>query len=92
MFVAFFNQTFVSGDLAIIGLLILLEGVLSIDNAMVLGLLAKRLPEHKQKRALFYGLLGAFVFRILASCTGGVSAALVVGEDAGGSVSGLHCD
>ncbi|MCC6240447.1 MAG: hypothetical protein IT448_09145 [Phycisphaerales bacterium] len=66
MFVAFFNQTFVSGDLAIIGLLILLEGVLSIDNAMVLGLLAKRLPEHKQKRALFYGLLGAFVFRILA--------------------------
>jgi YkoY family integral membrane protein len=61
-----FGQTFSSSDLAVIGLLIVLEGVLSIDNALVLGLLAKRLPKRMQKRALTYGLVGAFVFRFLA--------------------------
>lgn len=61
-----FGQEVVWGDLGIVGLLILLEGVLSIDNALVLGLLAKRLPKSQQKRALTYGLVGAFVFRFLA--------------------------
>ena len=61
-----FGQTFETHDLAIIALLVVLEGVLSIDNALVLGLLAKRLPKHQQKRALTYGLVGAFVFRLLA--------------------------
>ena len=46
--------------------MIVLEGVLSIDNALVLGLLAKRLPKHQQPRALTYGLVGAFVFRVVA--------------------------
>jgi YkoY family integral membrane protein len=54
------------GDLGIVSLLVLLEGVLSIDNALVLGLLAKRLPKHQQKKALTYGLIGAFAFRFLA--------------------------
>ena len=40
--------------------LVVLEGVLSIDNALVLGLLARRLPKSLQKRALTYGLIGAF--------------------------------
>ena len=62
----FFGQTFEAHDLAIIGLLIVLEGVLSIDNALVLGILAKRLPKHQQSKALTYGLIGAFVFRIIA--------------------------
>lgn len=53
-------------DLAIVGLLIVLEGLLSIDNALVLGLLAKRLPKNEQSKALMYGLVGAFVFRVLA--------------------------
>lgn len=56
-------------DLGVILLLIVLEGVLSIDNALVLGLLAKRLPKHQRARALSYGLVGAFVFRIIAICT-----------------------
>jgi YkoY family integral membrane protein len=60
------GQTFSTQDLAVIGLLILLEGVLSIDNALVLGLLAKRLPKSLQNRALTYGLVGAFVFRLIA--------------------------
>lgn len=61
-----FSQTFSPPDIAVIGLLVILEGVLSIDNALVLGLLAKRLPKHQQKKALTYGLVGAFVFRFIA--------------------------
>jgi len=66
---AFLGQQFEWGDLAIVGLLVLLEGVLSIDNALVLGLLAKRLPPEQRPRALSYGLIGAFVFRVLAIAT-----------------------
>jgi YkoY family integral membrane protein len=62
----FWHQTFSSRDLMVILLLIVLEGVLSIDNALVLGLLAKRVPKPLQKRALTYGLIGAFLFRIVA--------------------------
>jgi YkoY family integral membrane protein len=62
----FWGQTFSTHDLVIIAMLVLLEGVLSIDNALVLGLLAKRVPKPLQKRALTYGLVGAFVFRIIA--------------------------
>jgi YkoY family integral membrane protein len=64
-----FGQTFEPHDLAIIALLIVLEGVLSIDNALVLGLLARRLPLHQRKKALTYGLIGAFVFRFIAIAT-----------------------
>lgn len=64
-----YGQEIAWGDLAIIGLLVLLEGVLSIDNALVLGLLAKRLPPEQRARALSYGLIGAFVFRVIAIAT-----------------------
>lgn len=60
------SQTFELHDLAVVGLLVVLEGVLSIDNALVLGLLAKNLPPAQQRKALTYGLVGAFVFRFLA--------------------------
>ncbi len=63
------NQTFDWPDMAVIGLLVLLEGVLSIDNALVLGLLAKRLPRHQRAKALSYGIIGAFVFRTIAVLT-----------------------
>ncbi len=55
-----------SNDLFLIGLLIFLEGVLSVDNALVLAILAKHLPKAQQKKALTYGLAGAFVFRLIA--------------------------
>ena len=61
-----FGQTFSSHDLAIVLLLIVLEGTLSVDNALVLGLLAKRLPEDQRQKALTYGLIGAFAFRFAA--------------------------
>jgi YkoY family integral membrane protein len=60
------GQEIVWSDLGIVGLLVLLEGVLSIDNALVLGLLAKRLPKDQRAKALTYGLVGAFAFRFLA--------------------------
>jgi YkoY family integral membrane protein len=55
-----------ANDIPIIFFLIFLEGILSIDNALVLAILARQLPEHQQKRALTYGLLGAVVFRLLS--------------------------
>ena len=54
-------------DLVTIGLLILLEGLLSADNALVLAILVLGLPRAEQKKALRYGILGAFAFRILAT-------------------------
>lgn len=44
--------------------LIGLEGILAADNAVVLAVMVKHLPPAERKKALFYGLLGAFVFRI----------------------------
>ncbi len=61
-----FDQTFGLQDLAVVALLVVLEGVLSIDNALVLGLLAKRLPKREQGPALTWGLIGAFAFRFIA--------------------------
>lgn len=43
--------------------LIALEGLLAADNALVLAIMVKHLPEAERKKALFYGLAGAFVFR-----------------------------
>lgn len=43
--------------------LIFLEGLLAADNAVVMAVMVKHLPKVQQKKALFYGLLGAFVFR-----------------------------
>ncbi|WP_174732773.1 TerC family protein [Mesobacillus harenae] len=47
-------------------LLIAIEGLLAADNALVLAIMVKHLPEEDRKRALFYGLAGAFVFRFLS--------------------------
>ena len=54
-------------DLVTIGLLVLLEGLLSADNALVLAILVLGLPRHQQQKALRYGILGAFGFRVLAT-------------------------
>jgi len=54
-------------DFLTIGLLVLLEGLLSADNALVLAILVLGLPRADQRKALRYGILGAFAFRILAT-------------------------
>jgi YkoY family integral membrane protein len=69
MDVTVFGQSFTWPDLAVVALLVLLEGMLSVDNALVLGLLAKRLPKNEQSKALWYGLAGAFAFRFVAVLT-----------------------
>jgi YkoY family integral membrane protein len=46
--------------------LVFLEGLLSADNALVLAVMVRHLPKHQQKRALRYGMWGAFVFRAIA--------------------------
>ena len=43
-----------------------LEGLLAADNAVVMAVMAKHLPKAQQKKALFYGLSVAFLFRFLA--------------------------
>lgn len=58
---------FDGADLALIGTLILLEGLLSADNALVMAVMVLGLPEDDRKKALSYGLIGAFVFRIIAT-------------------------
>lgn len=46
--------------------LIGLEGLLAADNAVVMAVMVKHLPKVQQKKALFYGLAGAFIFRFAA--------------------------
>jgi YkoY family integral membrane protein len=53
-------------DLLTVALLVALEGLLSADNAMVLAVLVLGLPKREQKKALQYGIVGAFAFRIIA--------------------------
>ena len=57
----------VPSDFVTIALLVALEGLLSADNAMVLAVLVLGLPKARQKQALRYGIVGAFVFRTIAT-------------------------
>ena len=54
-------------DLFTVGLLVVLEGLLSADNALVVAVMILGLPRRQQKMALRYGLVGAFAFRIAAT-------------------------
>ena len=54
-------------DFVTIALLVALEGLLSADNAMVLAVLVLGLPKRQQRKALRYGIVGAFAFRGLAT-------------------------
>lgn len=49
-----------------VGWLVFLEGLLSADNALVLAMMVRHLPREEQKRALRYGIWGAFAFRFIA--------------------------
>jgi len=53
-------------SLAIIGNLIIIESLLSVDNAAVLATMVMDLPKNQRSKALKYGILGAYVFRGLA--------------------------
>jgi len=56
-------QTFALGDIPVIFLLVLLEALLSTDNALVLAIMVRGLPPAQQKKALSLGLTMSFFFR-----------------------------
>jgi len=60
-------MSFAPSDLLTVLLLVVLEGLLSADNAMVLAVLVLGLPRDQQQPALRYGIIGAFVFRTVAT-------------------------
>lgn len=60
------GQTFEPIDLVGVITLVVLEALLSADNAIVLAVLVKHLTKKEQRRALTYGLVGAFLFRLVA--------------------------
>jgi YkoY family integral membrane protein len=49
--------------LAILGNLVLIESLLSVDNAAVLATMVGDLPKEQRQKALRYGIIGAYVFR-----------------------------
>ena len=53
-------------SLAIIGNLIIIESLLSVDNAAVLATMVMDLPSNQRDKALKYGIWGAYIFRGLA--------------------------
>jgi len=53
-------------SLAIIGNLIIIESLLSVDNAAVLATMVIDLPQNQRNRALKYGIFGAYFFRGVA--------------------------
>lgn len=55
-----------TASLIIIGNLIIIESLLSVDNAAVLATMVMDLPKDQREKALKYGIFGAFFFRGLA--------------------------
>ena len=53
-------------SLAIIGNLVIIESLLSVDNAAVLATMVMDLPKEQRNRALKYGIWGAYIFRGVA--------------------------
>jgi YkoY family integral membrane protein len=53
-------------SLAVVGNLIIIESLLSVDNAAVLATMVMDLPKEQRYKALRFGILGAYVFRGLA--------------------------
>ncbi|PDM39914.1 MULTISPECIES: TerC family protein [unclassified Geobacillus] len=58
-----FSMEFLSALLSII----IIDLVLAGDNAIVIGLAARNLPKHQQKKAVIWGTVGAVVIRALAT-------------------------
>jgi YkoY family integral membrane protein len=79
-----FSYQFSVLDVPIILTLVLLEGVLSFDNAAVLAVMSRKLPPEQRKKALTYGLVGAYVMRFLAIVFAAVLIAVPVTRLIGG--------
>jgi predicted tellurium resistance membrane protein TerC len=64
-FITLFSNNPLNAVFLILGIL-LLEIILSFDNAAVLATMVKDLPVEQQSKALKYGIIGAYVFRGIA--------------------------
>ncbi len=64
--------------------LAVLECLLSVDNTLVLAILVRTLPHAQRRRALTYGIAGAFVFRFIALALAGWLRGFVVFKLVGG--------
>jgi len=60
------NYADIAAGLPVIASLILIEGLLSVDNVLGIAALASELPEAQQKKAIRLGMVGAYGFRVLA--------------------------
>lgn len=60
-----FSEAFAQ-DASIVFTLLLLEAVLSFDNAAVLAAMVRKLPVRDRRKALLYGLVGAYGLRFTA--------------------------
>lgn len=60
-----FDLSFSYSDIPKVFFLSFLEIILSADNAVVLGLIASKLPENIRKKALYIGSISAFFLRLL---------------------------
>jgi YkoY family integral membrane protein len=54
-------------DFLTVGLLVILEGLLSADNALVMAIMVLGLPRRQRSQALQYGLVGGFLMRFAAT-------------------------
>jgi len=61
-----FHQTFSWLDIPQVFILMLLECALSADNAFILAALVKPLDQSRRKKALWIGILSAFILRLFA--------------------------
>jgi YkoY family integral membrane protein len=61
-----FSSIFTLASLQVVIALIVIEGLLSVDNALAIAALASHLDEKKRKLAISIGYAGAYGFRILA--------------------------
>jgi YkoY family integral membrane protein len=64
-FVEIFGHTPAEAGMIVFNL-ILIESMLSVDNALVMGTMVKDLPKHQQGKALRWGIFGAYFFRGVA--------------------------
>jgi YkoY family integral membrane protein len=60
------NYAEIAAGLPVIASLVLIEGLLSVDNVLGIAALAGELPEADQKKAIRLGMIGAYAFRVVA--------------------------
>lgn len=58
---------FSAEDLSALVSIIIIDLVLAGDNAIVIGLAARNLPAHQQKKVIIFGTLGAIIIRAIAT-------------------------